>query len=1498
MISLALGMTDTAWAVSETPSENLQWTEEPESGEHTGKAEDTERTEDRERSEDKEAAERTEDEENAEEILAQATEEQAQEQHGPEEQVRVFVVMEGDSATEAGYSTEEIAKNTKAAGFVRDVENRQNQIVKEIKEALRQSDLEIRYHFTLFFNAVSAVVPYGDIEKIKEIDGVEEVCIVPQHEVQKAAPNTITSGEMIGSYQTWESGYTGVGERIAVIDTGIDTDHPSFDPGAFRHGLAASGQEKGKDISDYHLLDKGEIEGVLNQLNAKSLKRDLKAQDVFYNDKIAFGFNYVDRNLNITHDKDSQGDHGTHVAGIAAANQYVPEADGTYKEPENGVMGVAKNAQLLVMKVFGSGGGAYTDDYMAALEDAVRLGADAVNMSLGEVYAGESYEYAKTEQYVNEIFDRLSNTDIVVSVSAGNTGSWSDNSVYGANRTDDINMDTIGDPASYKNAFTIASAQNSGFTGHCVQVGDTSIFYDESGSSEGIGKFASLDTTGKGTDWEYVFLDTFGEVEDYARQDVTGKIVLVSRGVIPFAEKHQNAAAAGAAGILVYNNEPGLPSMNLAGSQADIPCAMISQTDAQRIEKLGTAGTMKIMSKVVTSHSAEDGYQMSDFSSWGVPGDLSLKPELTAPGGNIYSTMDKGEYGNQSGTSMAAPSAAGMSALVSEYIKENDLAEQTGLSIRTLTQSLLMSTAKPLTEEDGEEYSPRKQGSGLANVSAAVTSPVYLLVGEKEGNDGKVKAELGDDPSRSGVYEFNFTMYNMSEENQYYTTDSSVLTEQVIEEHFFNGSSHRLHPQVTVASSWQEKIYDLNGDGQVGREDALELLRHVNQSVTLDKVKYYDGKFDFNQDGVVNTADVYAFLRELEKETPDVDLEETCIKVEQSAEVSVKIVLSKEDRQYLDTYFAHGMYIDGFVYLEGKVNLSLPLLAFYGNWADASMFEPFDYLTYVNGGAERTLPAYSGDQTVNYLTYHFAGDKKEYYYASNMYSRQRDEEYRPERNAFSPQSGDRFGAVSYSLIRNAPLVKISIADDKTGEVYYETQEESRHAAFYYENDGKWHDTSYRAALDWAGTDAKGRPLPEGTKVNISVTAFPAYYAQSREAAGEGLTWSVPVAMDDTAPKAVDMAETEDGKIRVTVKDNRYTAAVNVYERDKTTLIDSYSVNQKKEGQEAFVDISCPAEIFYVKVVDYAGNETAYRVNQKGQEDEDITDGVIPSILLNGAVWDQSGTVRWGQFSSDRLGEITWLSEAQSNPYMAAAMAGDKVIAATYTADGNQQSEIYLIDTQNGYGAEKVGDTYWCTDMAYSPKTNLMFAVYGDYLHWFDISNAEKKGISSFKDLTGGSSLVGIAYAGYSESSQYGPTEWFYTVSQSGTLYQLAYSIQEDGFRYAEVGNTGVTTKSQWYFNSLYYEQASGTLLWAMYDGSGSVALYGVKEELNAAGESPLQTYELGKFSDGQGPVLGLYQPPGEAGQAYQAAESVSRKEGQMLNVPQGSEPEKKEEVLR
>ena len=59
------------------------------------------------------------------------------------------------------------------------------------------------------------------------------------------------------------------------------------------------------------------------------------------------------------------------------------------------LQGNAPDAQIIVMKVFGRSGGAYDSDYMAAIEDAIVLGCDSVNLSLGSSYAG----LARSEVY-------------------------------------------------------------------------------------------------------------------------------------------------------------------------------------------------------------------------------------------------------------------------------------------------------------------------------------------------------------------------------------------------------------------------------------------------------------------------------------------------------------------------------------------------------------------------------------------------------------------------------------------------------------------------------------------------------------------------------------------------------------------------------------------------------------------------------------------------------------------------------------------------------------------------------------------------------------------------------------------------------------------------------------------------------------------------------------------------------------------------------------------
>lgn len=164
--------------------------------------------------------------------------------------------------------------------------------------------------------------------------------------------------------------------------------------------------------------------------------------------------------------------------------------------------------------------------------------------------------------------------------------------------------------------------------------------------------------------------------------------------------------------------------------------------------------------------------QMSTFSSWGVTSDLKLKPEITAPGENIYSTSLNGTYELMSGTSMASPHVAGAFAAVKQYLVET-YPERSAAEIYNLTNALLMSTATPATDPYGQLYTPRKQGAGLANISDAIGAQAYLPVVTSD----KPKAELGY--NEAGYYAFGVQIHNLSQEDKAYGVQTSALVERV-----------------------------------------------------------------------------------------------------------------------------------------------------------------------------------------------------------------------------------------------------------------------------------------------------------------------------------------------------------------------------------------------------------------------------------------------------------------------------------------------------------------------------------------------------------------------------------------------------------------------------------------------------------------------------------------------------------------------------------------------
>lgn len=374
------------------------------------------------------------------------------------------------------------------------------------------------------------------------------------------------------------------------------------------------------------------------------------------NAKIPFGYNYADGSFAITHEGDAQGEHGSHVAGVAAANRYIPDGSGYASALENVLtQGMAPDAQILTMKVFGKNGSPSEADYMAAIEDAIILKADSINLSHGSNNPGMS-----ANAVYQQVLANLVASGAVISVSAGNSGTWAENTTHGYLYSDDVSMQTTGAPASYTNALAVASVDNAGRTGAFLKFSgcEGPVFFTETNYKNA--PIATLDTSSdvSGTEYDFVMLDntganTAGKSLLTAYQDVTaGKIVLIDRGDSTFSQKHDAVAEVGGAACIVVNDQAGILSMELSGSETTIPCVSITQADGAAIRTAAAAvkagdgetvlyytGTVRICGGDQSAMLPANSYDMSSFSSWGIPGSLEMKPELTAPGGNIYSVF-------------------------------------------------------------------------------------------------------------------------------------------------------------------------------------------------------------------------------------------------------------------------------------------------------------------------------------------------------------------------------------------------------------------------------------------------------------------------------------------------------------------------------------------------------------------------------------------------------------------------------------------------------------------------------------------------------------------------------------------------------------------------------------------------------------------------------------------------------------------------------------------
>ncbi len=1276
---------------------------------------------------------------------------QQEEAYAPTDVVRVSIVLEKESTVAAGFDMKNVAQNASAMAYRQELQTQQAQVTASIEKRLEEK-LDVAWNLTLAANLISADVEYGQIETIEKVPGVEKVLIETRYEPavvnreETNDPNMATSSKQIGSTIAWDAGYTGAGARIAVIDTGIDTTHQSFNNDGYKHSLSRLAEEKGISLDEYmkqlNLLDVEEIQSVQNQLHVK-----IDPKQAFVSEKLPFAYNYVDQSYYVTHAEDTQSEHGSHVSGIAAANAYIPEKDGTFSKALDSVkvQGVAPDAQIITMKVFGHKGGAYDSDYMVAIEDAIILGCDTVNLSLGASNPGNSRHANKEYQ---AIMDDLTKAGIVVCISAGNSGSWVQNAANGGHLyADDVSMQTNGTPGSYTNSLCVASVDNDGTTGLYMQVKDfMTAYYEDAGRGDPMVTLAG--------DHEYVFIDGYGTPEDWAAvgDALNGKVAICSRGVIPFVDKANNAVKAGAIATVIYNNEPGIIGMDLSSYREKAPCASITQAAAKVFRDNSEAvttdsgvqyytGTLTISKELGSAQLNSEFYTMSNFSSWGVPGTLEMKPEITAPGGYIYSvhgTTPVGggsdKYESMSGTSMASPQVAGMAALVAQHIEANHLAEKTKLTPRQLIQSLLMSTAEPMVNGDSHSYFPViQQGAGLANVGNAVRADSYITMDEtatKSFADGKVKVELGDDPQRTGLYKFSFNIHNLETTDKNFTVSADFFTQKVFEDYandkkddnqkafYMDTKTVSLPVNVTwevdgktLAPNNLSMELDFDGNGAINANDGQTLLDYV---VDNTKAIQNPDKADIDEDGDVDTYDAYLFFKELTTSS-------LVVPGDGSVQVHVTVELTDAWKEHMKTAI-DGAYVEGYVFaksmtskegVEGTTH-SIPVLGFCGSWTDPSMYEAGTLAQYRTGEDCRT--PYLGNVEANTYLVTYANDPKNVYpIGGNPVIP--DKKYMPERNAINSVNGDTVGKMQFTVIRNAAAGRFTAQNVTKGKELVNTALGTVGAAFFYPAANQWKETGYALKTNFSPKNAD-----EGDKLLLNLTLAPEYYVNAEgeikwEELGQGASFPLPLVVDNTAPTIKDVSHSITGnKLVVTASDNQYIAAVVLYNKTGTKVCASTgAVQEIAPGAEAryeldLTDVS--GKKFALQVVDYAMNTTTYMVEMEIGEQQTLPEMMAFSMDENSRYWiafDKNTA-----YNPDADHGLEPYSDTK-NVFVGATIANHTVFAST------KDGKLYAMPEEDLAEENLVANTgVIFTDMAYNRADKKIYGISDETLYTIDM----------------------------------------------------------------------------------------------------------------------------------------------------------------------------------
>lgn len=746
---------------------------------------------------------------------------------------------------------------------------------------------------------------------------------------------------------------------------------------------------------------------VLSRSKIESVKRNLTGSKYRYlNNKIPFSYDYVGNDDNVNPDPE-EGNHGTHVAGLAAANG-------------DDFQGVSKNAQLAIFKVFGDkASGAGDAAIAAALNDAATLGLDMVNLSLGSPL---DEGRAESESSAVRALTNCSRAGTIVNFSAGNDGkgTFASQKGYSQWSMDTVESGILGSYAADSTRANIVASSNPTekfysaliqANGEVVQFEDQMI--NKAGSSTTYPTqypFAeTMQTNGEDSanypnlknadgSYNFVHVKNHGKKEGYQlnsagqidKTNYEGRIVVVDRGgSVTFETMAMNAATAGAAALIVINNTSETAfalNMSFGNYTPNFPVIFVLGSAAASLKtnvNTESTGTLTIVSNQIAT--TADGNGISSYSSDGSISDLELTPTISAPGYQVISSISADVNGTKSGstriynsnlygyeymqgTSMASPNLTGaMAAALSEYVPETGalaVADADAfMEKKKELSSMMMSTADSNIGTNKQSESIRRQGAGEINASRLLAADSYVTT-DLVSSDvlAKSKAEL----KNSDSLEKGGTLYHadLSKDEEAYINIPYTIHNTSSSSKVYKPGLKLLIPALDVQYTAQD-AYDAfyNKDATNTEVKTENIEGSITTSIYDDEVEVTESAYAAGREDVTVAAGA-TYTGSIKVRIDNLHFEkdfgnETIVKEGNNDTTDFEKYecdnFSGTLREYYDKYFdsTKGSYVEGFVTFEDQdtntkgtakdASLNIPYLGFYGDYTGGKAVEPFQF---------------------------------------------------------------------------------------------------------------------------------------------------------------------------------------------------------------------------------------------------------------------------------------------------------------------------------------------------------------------------------------------------------------------------------------------------------------------------------------------------------------------------------------------------------------------------